>query len=499
MSMGARERFPFLSVDTGVEAGKPLYQQLEDQIRAAIREGRLQPGDRVPSTRHLAADLGLSRNTAKAAFNQLIVEGYLVAGAGSGTRVARDLPEQLLQVPSRKNKAQPEITPILPAKSAEKMRATGQFIRQDADRVSRPFRPHTPATDEFPRQLWAGLTTRRARQTSRDLLERVDPRGYKPLRRAVAAYLGSARGVACDEDQVIITAGAQQAIDLIAKILLDPGDVVCMEEPGYTPASQLFELSGATIAPVPVDQDGLVVEQLPNAAGKPKLVYVTPSSQFPLGMTMSLPRRAALIDWAQRTGTVIVEDDYNGEYRYAGRPLPALYGLAPAGRVLYTGSFSKVLFPALRIGFVVVPPDLVDHFAAARWLTDRHSPPLEQAVLTDFIEQGHFARHIRRMRTLYAERQAALVRTAADNLQGIIQVPAADAGMHLIGWMHPGVSETMLLNAASRAGVELIPTSLFRTQTCDRGSVLLGYAPFAEKEIRRATEKLAREIRAQAG
>lgn len=489
---GARERFPLDGLILDETAGAPLYHQLENQIRSAIWETRLRPGDRLPSTRQLAKDLGVARNTAKSAYNQLIVEGYLVTAAGSGTRVAQNLPEQLLRVPGRRAKDSPKEGSFPLSAAARQVVALSPLLMAESNRPARPFRPHTPASDAFPRELWAQMTIRRARHLSRDLLERVDPRGYRPLREAVAGYLGSARGVACEPDQVIITAGTQQAIELIAKLLLERGDVVCMEDPGYSPARILFELAQAKTLSIPVDDEGLDVTELATRAPASKLVYVTPSSQFPLGMTMSLPRRLALIEWAKRSGALILEDDYNGEYRYSGRPLAALYGLAPPGQVLYTGSFSKVLFPALRIGYVVVPPQTVDHFAAARWLIDRHSPPLEQAVLTDFIEEGHFARHLRRMRTLYAERQGALVEASARDLGGVLSVPAADAGLHLIGWLEKDVREETMMKAASKAGIELTPTSWFGVQKFPRQSVILGYAPFSPREIRSATKALAR-------
>ncbi len=489
-----RQRFPLdaLSLDEG--AAEPLYRQLEDQIRTAIWQGRLRPGERLPSTRRLARDLGVARNTAINAYNQLIIEGYLATATGSGTRVAQDLPEALLQVPGRRAIPTSAAEPVSLSAAAQRIAAFSPWIGAEMDRPARPFRPHTPATDAFPRELWAQLTTRRLRRTSRGLLERGDPRGYRPLREAVAGYLGSARGVVCSADQVIITAGAQQGIEIIAKLLLEPGDSVQMEDPGYAPARILFELAGAKVVPIPVDGEGMEVSRLDDGAPSAKLVYVTPSAQFPLGMTMSLPRRLALVAWADRQGAMILEDDYNGEYRYAGRPLPALHGLAPAGRVLYAGSFSKLLFPSLRIGYVVVPPDMVDHFAATRWLIDRHSPLLEQAVLADFIEEGHFARHVRRMRTLYAERQAALVESSASDLDGVLQVPASDAGLHLVGWIAGSMSEGAVLQAALLAGVELTPTSWFSVLRPPQPSVILGYAPFSPKEIRRATRSLARAL-----
>ena len=491
-SRTTRHRHLLESLALDRSATEPLYRQLETQLREAIRTGRLSPGEGLPSTRQLAKDLGVARNTTKNAYNQLIVEGYLVSVAGSGTRVAQDVPEDLLQAPGRGQALVRTLSPVPLSRIAKRGPALSSWIQGDVSGPVRPFRPHTPASDAFPRDLWAQLTARRTRRLSRSLLERGDPRGYRPLREAVAGYLGTARGVACDPGQVVITAGAQQAIELVCKLLIEPGDRVCMEDPGYTPAALLFELAGAEIDPVPVDEEGLEVARLDQLVPTPKLVYVTPASQFPLGMPMSLPRRLALIEWAERRGAVILEDDYNGEYRYAGRPLPALHGLAPAGRVLYAGSFSKLLFPALRIGYLVLPAEAVEPFAAMRWLSDRHSPPLEQAVLADFIEEGHFARHVRRMRTLYAERQGALVEAAANDLAGLLDVPSADAGLHLIGWLGEGVSKDSLLRAAASAGIDLTPTSRFSVRAPARPSVILGYAPFPARQIRQAVQALSR-------
>ena len=491
------QRFPLEAISLDEAAAAPLYRQLEDQLRSAILERRLQRGARLPSTRRLAGDLKVARNTAIHAYNQLIIEGYLVTATGSGTRVAQDLPEQLLQVPKwsevsgRGKTAGTAGHTIALSSLAKKIAGFASWIESDAERPSRPFRPHSPASDAFPRELWAQLTTRHLRHSSRGLLERADPRGYAPLREAVAGYLGSARGVTCDAGQILISAGTQQAIELISRLLIEPGDVVCMEDPGYSPARILFELAGARVVSIPVDAEGLDVALLDETVPAAKLVYVTPSSQFPLGMTLPLSRRLALIDWAERAGAVIFEDDYNGEYRYAGRPLPALYGLAPPGRVLYAGSFSKLLFPSLRIGYLVLPESLVDHFAAARWLLDRHSPPLEQATLTDFVEQGHFARHVRRMRTLYAERQAALVEAADQHLTGILEVPASASGLHLIGWLEAGISEKSLLQAAKSKNIELVPTSWFAVGKPARSSVILGYAPFSARDINSAAKALA--------
>lgn len=488
------QRFALEAIDLDETAGEPLYRQLEAGIRAAIQVGRLRPGERLPSTRQLARDLGVARNTVVNAYGQLIIEGYLAPTAGSGTRVATPVPDGLLQAADAGRASSNVAKPPTLSAAAHRLFSINAVIADEVDRPSRPFRAHTPASDAFPRRLWAQLVARRLRTLSRSWMDRADPRGYRPLREAIAGYLGSSRGVTCDADQVMVTAGAQQAINLIAQLLIDPGDTVCIEDPGYVPAATVFELAGARIVPIPVDDEGIDVEALKAHVPRAKLVFVTPASQFPLCKTMSLARRLALLDWAERAGATILEDDCSGEYRYAGRPLQALHGLAPAGRVLYVGTFSKLLFPTLRLGYAVVPDGLVDHVAAARWLIDQHSPPLEQAVVADFIDEGHFARHVRRMRALYAERQAALVAVAADELGAFLDVPALDTGLHLVGWPSSGFAEHELAVAAASAGLEQMPLSWFGLEQPKKTGLILGYAPFAENELRRAAARFRQAI-----
>lgn len=489
-------RFPLSAFFFDKKLPDSLTRQLEVQIRTAIFDERLMPGDKLPSTRQLARELGVARNTMKNAYSQLIAEGYLEAAAGAGTRVAANLPDQLHKGPKKKMAITPDCDAVTLSSAGTRIIGFGQWVEANTNRPTRPFLPHTPSSDAFPRELWTKLTTRRLRQMSDNLLDRGDPRGFGPLRAAIADYVSGARGISCEAGQVVVTAGTQQAIELLAKLLIDPGDIVCMEDPGYAPAKFLFELAGAAVKSIPVDEEGICVEELSKAAPKARLVYVTPSSQFPLMMTLSLPRRLALIEWAQRSGAVILEDDYNGEYRYSGRLLPALHGLVPEDQcTIYTGSFSKLLFPSLRIGYLIVPHSLVDHLATTRWLIDRHSPLLEQAVLADFISEGHFARHIRRMRTMYASRQQALVEAAAKHWKDILHVPASDAGLHLIGHLCEGVSPDTVILAAQQAGIEMTPTSFFYQDAVSSTSFILGYAPFTEREIWRAAEKFASEFR----
>ena len=366
-------------------------------------------------------------------------------------------------------------------------------------RDPRPFRPGLPALDAFPFEVWARLEARRWRLAPRHLLDYGDPAGHAPLRHAIAAYLGEARGVRCEWDRVIIVAGSQQGLDLAARVLLDPGDAAWIEAPGYPGARGALEAAGLRLVPVPVDADGLDVEAGARLAPRARLAYVTPSHQYPLGVTMSLARRLALLEWARQARAWIIEDDYDSEYRYVGRPLSALQGLDTAGRVVYVGTLSKVLFPSLRLGYLVVPPSLVDVFAGARAIADRHAPLIAQAVLSDFIEDGHFARHIRRTRMLYAERQAALLDVARRELAGRLDVPAAGAGMHLGGWLPPGIRDRAAAQAAARHGVMAPPLSTYRMRPGGRGGLMLGYAAFTPREIRDAGRRLAQALGEMAG
>ena len=468
----------------------PLYRQLYEALRRAILAGQLKPGARLPSTRELAEDLRVSRNTVMNAYEQLLAEGYVEGQTGSGTYVSRLLPEELLHaraVAKRSPRA---------AREGRDISARGRLLAATPSNVSRtgasrPFRPGSPAIDAFPFELWSRLVARHWRRPRRDLLNYGEPGGYAPLREAVAAYLGAARAVRCEPEQVIVVAGAQQALDLAARVLTDAGDSVWVEEPGYLGAKGALAAAGARLVPVPLDEEGLSVEAGARLAPAARLIYASPSHQYPTGVTMSLSRRLALLEWAGRAGAWVLEDDYDSEYRYAGRPLAALQGLDREQRVVYLGTFSKVLFPALRIGYIVVPEDLVDAFRAARSLSDRHSPTVEQAVLADFIVEGHFARHIRRMRALYAERQAALVAAGREELGGLLELRPADAGLHLTGLLPAGVSDREASLAAEARGVEAQPLSAFHLGPARRAGLVLGYAAYDGREIREGARQLA--------
>jgi len=473
----------------------PLYQQLYTHMRAAILSGELKGGMKLPSTRALADELGVSRNTVLNAYGQLMAEGYLEGVEGSGTFVARVLPDLLLTTPGRKvpPATQPRGAeshqPILSERARLQLAAPQMFASPPASsELARPFRFGGPALDAFPYELWTRLVVRQARRMPGSAFTYQDPAGYRPLREAIAAHVTVSRRVHCKPDQIIIVSGSQGALDLAARMLINAGDPVWMEDPGYLSARGAFLGAGAQIIPVPVDHEGLVVKAGIARAPQARLVYVTPSHQFPLGATMSLARRLALLDWAKRAGAYILEDDYDSEYRFAGRPLAALQGLDDADRVIYIGTFSKVLFPALRIGYLILPPPLVDAFLTVRRLIDIHTPMLEQAVLTDFIVEGHFTRHLRRMRTLYAERRATLLEAVSELP---LEIHSPEAGIHCIGWLPDGMDDLAVVRQAAAHGLDLWPVSNFSIEPLARQGLLLGYGGYNVQEIKDGVRRLA--------
>ncbi|MGA9767833.1 MAG: PLP-dependent aminotransferase family protein [Blastocatellia bacterium] len=486
----------FTTVSLDSSSPEPLYHQLYDWLRSAILTGQLRPGTRLQSTRELAAELNVSRNTVMNAFEQLLAEGYLEGQVGSGTYVSRALPDDMLYIPASRSRTTrlSRKGRVLSERGAAL--ATAAVNASQSSIAVRAFRPGTPALDAFPSEVWSRLLARRWRNPPRELLGYSTSAGYKALREAIASYLGAARAVNCEPDQVIIVAGAQQALDLVARLLLGTDDAVWIEDPGYLGARAAFIGAGARLIPVPVDEEGLDVAAGEARAPSARLVYVSPSHQYPLGVTMSLARRLALLEWANRSGAWIIEDDYDSEYRYAGRPLAALQGLDQEGRVIYLGTFSKVLFPSLRMGYMVVPPDMVDAFAAARGVLSRFTPSIDQAVLADFINEGHFARHIRRMRTLYAERQAVLVETARREMDDLIEVNPHEAGIHLVGWLADGLDDRKASKAAADEGVEAQALSSFSIKYRTRSGLLLGYAGYDERQIRVGVRKLSTALRA---
>ena len=484
----------------------PLHQQVYADIRDAILSGRIAARAQLPSSRLLAGELGISRTTVSLAFDQLRAEGYLETRERGGTFVAATIPDRALSAarrpaarPSPRPAARP--APAAPALGPSRRGIVLSALTTPAMAVSshpaRAFRTGIPALDAFPHSVWGHISARLWRRAPRTLLAYGAPNGYEPLRRAIAHYIQMSRAVRCTAEQVIIVGGSQEALYLSAQLLVEPGDAAWIEDPGYAGARNALAAAGARIVGVPLDDEGLDVAHGRRLAPHARLAYITPSHQYPLGVTMSIGRRLAMLDWARQSGAWILEDDYDSEFRYSSRPLPSLQGLeaednARDGRVIYIGSFSKTLFPSLRIGFLVVPSMLVDTFGAARAVLDRQSPTVEQAVLAEFIAAGHFARHVRRMRALYAERQDALLRAAHDGpLAEHVQTIAADAGMHLVAWLRHVRDDMHASACALDAGVEAPSLSATCLSTNQPAALLLGYAGFTPQTLAKAGERLA--------
>jgi GntR family transcriptional regulator/MocR family aminotransferase len=447
------------------------------QLRSAILYGHLKPGVPLPSTRTLAHDLGIARQTVVAAYERLADEGYVEAAHGSVTRVSRVLPEALLHVAHHPKKAD---SPKRPTKTRLSSRgaAIAQLALTPARAGASLLAPGVPALDEFPWRTWEKLYVELWRSRPTGLLGYGDPRGHLPLREAIAVNLGSVRGLACDAEQVFITAGSQQAIDLAARLLADVGDEAWVEEPAYVAGRNALVAAGLKAVPISVDDEGLNCALGEAVAPNARLALVTPSHQYPLGAVMSLRRRLGLLDWAERHDAWIVEDDYDSEFRYAGRPLQPLAALARAnGRVVYVGTFSKVLAPALRLGFMVVPRRLVDAFLSGRGLMDRQPAGPSQSVLAEFIMRGHLATHIRRMRGLYEERRDALMMAIHEHGRGLLTASPPDCGLHVIAWLGPDAGpDEAIYRRAVQSGLQTPSLSAYYAGKSPRPGLLVGFA-----------------------
>lgn len=471
---------------------RPVYGQLYDWFRAAIIDGRMRPGQRIPSTRSMAAELRISRISVSNAYEQLQSEGYLETFAGSGTCVARTIPDEALVPGHRGEKSHSEQVVAgrnrrtVSARALSLLPATSEPWLQHKG----AFRVTMPALDEFPINIWSKLVARRCRTQSRSMMAYGDAMGYLPFRQAIAEYLNTYRGVRCEPSQVLVTTGSQQGLQITAQTLLDPGDRVLIEDPGYPGARVAFISAGAELVPAPLDDDGMMVPRNSDRRRRPQVAYVTPSHQYPLGMTMSATRRMSLLNWATTTGSWIIEDDYDSEYRFDRRPIASLQGLDVHGRVIYIGTFSKILFPALRVGYVVVPKDLAPVFSAVRDAADIFSSTFYQAVLSDFIQEGHFARHIRHLRMLYMERRKVLIEAMQKEMGTHLQVIGSEAGMHLVGLLPPGIDDMKVSKEAARNGISAMPLSICWLNPPARGGLILGYAGPNTRQIKDGVRKL---------
>jgi GntR family transcriptional regulator / MocR family aminotransferase len=471
----------------GVDRAKdvPVFRQIYLQLRSAILSGTLRRGTKLPSTRELAAQLGVSRSAVVSAFEQLLAEGYASGKKGAGTYIASDLPEPFAAIHGRRKR------PVSAAKAAVSSREPGGFVDVTTQSDERAFNLGRTLVDARTAELWRKLSARSLRSFGRHHLGYADPHGILELRKSVCDYLRAARAVRCEPEQVVITAGTQQALDIVIRVMQGPDKEVWIEDPGYSLTRLALVAAGAKVCPIPVDQHGVNVTEGIRRAPKARAVFITPSHQFPKGVALSMARRLELLAWARESGAWIVEDDYASEFRYGGRPLASLQGLDEAERVIYIGTLNKALFPGLRMGYAVMPPSLVRAFVTARYLMDRQPSSLCQAVVAAFMEEGHFAAHIRRMREMYRSQRDALVAALRRRLGNHLTVDPPDQGMHLVAYTRSGLSDVTVERRGREHGVIVGAMSRLYVEAPAQSALMLGFSGYPRQIIAPAIARLA--------
>lgn len=448
------------------ESGAPIYLQLYRRFRDAIAAGKLRPGDRVPSVRSLASELSLARGTVELAYQMLTGEGYFLARGPAGTIVSPRL--DTVGESKRAAPSKPHVQPTA--------------CRQTTPDQPKPFQFGLPALDAFPRKTWTRLAGRSLRVLDTAAMNYPDPAGYQPLRHAIATYLGISRGIVCSDEQVFITAGYRGALELVCRTVLKSGDVGWYEDPGYVYARDFLLRIGMRLVPIPVDEEGLNVSTAQQRAAQARFAVVTPTHQCPMGVALSLPRRLELLKWAKRRQAWIIEDDYDSEFRYHGRPLPALKSLDRDERVLYSSTFSKVLFPGLRLGYLVVPESHIGRFREAANHLPGPGSILPQATVAEFMEQGHFARHLRKMRSLYAERRSYLVDALTQLFGADLSIATQAGGTHVLAMLSGQRSDRDFATAAQARGLAVQPLSHWRMRRTTQAGLLMGFTNIATPE-----------------
>jgi len=489
---------PFIKIDR--KAQRPVYEQLYEGIRAAILKGLLRPNDRLPSTRLIAEELGVSRNIVVMAFEQLGMEGYIQSRSGSGSFVAAEIPMGMEK--AERGKREKKVVGEgngLSGKGTQRL--SGDFART-LERVvlprntvreeALPFQTGQPAYDVFPFAVWSKLAARVYRYLDFQHLGYEDAAGHYPLREAIADHLRVNRGVQCEADRILIVNGTQQALALCAQLLLQPGNRFWIDNPGYANARAVFTLFGGVPCPIPVTSEGVDIDYATRYYPDARLAFITPSHQDPVGGTLPLAQRLKLLAWARDHRLWLIEDDYDSELRYKGKPIPSLQGLDTHGNVIYTGTFSKVLFPALRVAYMVLPnQEVFQSFKSLKALNDRQSALTDQLILTDFIREGYFHRHLRKMRSIYNGRLQCLLNELNTHLSDVLSFTDPSAGMHLATYFSRPVDEARLLAAAADKGLVLISLKESTMGSYDRPGILLGYAAFPEEKLRKAVKVLA--------
>ena len=474
-------------------ADEPLHEQLYRQIRDELVSGSFNNNSsRLPSSRELAADLGVSRFTVNVAFSRLHSEGYLESRVGSGTFVAEALPETFLNAHTVKAESHIERAPRLSdrVKNIPDKRAGKQFDFGIAGPPGVTFVPAVAALDEFPIEIWERLRAEVLAKKGAHLLQYASSRGDPDLRRALATYLCDHRGARCHPDQIIVTAGTQQAMMISAMALVNRGEVAWIEDPGFYQARRAFGFAGETVVPRSVDREGITIAR-PSKQRSPKIIYVTPSHQFPLGMTMSLSRRTALIDFARTCDAYIFEDDHNSEFRYTGPPLPCLQGLDNAGRVIYAGTMSKILYPSLRLGYILAPEQLVEPMIKIRAVMDQHSPAIDQATLARFLTEGFFLSHIKRMRKLYSDRREFFIEQFNNFLGKYFTLEIPEAGLHFVAWLRRKTDLPFITRVCAEIGIRPSPLSSCFMKAEPEPALTFGFAAWSRAQIREGLSRFA--------
>lgn len=487
------EEIPFVHIQLDNYSSIPLYHQLYNVIRKSISTGKLKAGLKLPGTRTLAKEFKVSRNTILLAFEQLIAEGYIKGKAGAGTYVTNEFPDKLTKE-VKKQKQADDFLINLKSKNAPTLDSHEQRIMPENNFV--PFQHGIPSVKDFPFDLWIKTFNKVMRRFSESQLSKIEGSGYKDLKEEISKYLQTYRAVNCTPDQIFIVNGSQQGLYLLSRTLMKEGNNFLLEDPFYFGVKDAIRSSKVNIIPIPVDEEGIKIDYAIKNFSNANFIYTTPSHQYPLGSTMSNSRRLKLLDFAGENNIWIIEDDYDGEFRYTGNPLPSLQGMDKNGKVIYLGTFSKVLFPGLRLGYLVLPSiDTVEALAAERKVIDRQSPILEQLVLAEFMKCGHFTRHIRKMRMLYKERQENLISEIKKELGGIIEIQPSASGMHVLAWLPEHLDDKAVCKELRYNGLTTFPLSNLILKYKQKSALVLGYTAFNSEEIKWGVKILRNTIK----